>query len=352
MSSGAAEWKPHLSNYWKLGAFVFGSFFLAFAALIWLGATHFGKQSFPGVTYLDESVEGLVSGSSVKFRGVPVGVVDGITVAPDKRHIQVTCNFFLDAMRNLGLRTTMPDADSDFEFLAPEMRISLSQAGLTGPVLLDIDVSPPGEAPPLPDLGFPPPWNYIPSAPSALKSLMDNAMGALDRVPPLLDGMTAAVNHLDASLQGMDLPGVSARLQRLLDDADSKLAAVDAAKLAATLDEATATLHEIRGVISRLGAEKGPLPVLLTRLDSTAAAMEEAIREARLGETAGALRQTSRAMEGLALDARGLTRDLDRDLEPLQQALEAMRALAELLARDPSSLLFGHVAREPGAEED
>ncbi|MFQ5749860.1 MAG: MlaD family protein [Planctomycetota bacterium] len=122
MTPRTSEWKPRLSNYWKLGAFVFGSFFLVFAALIWLGATHFGKQSFPAMTYLDEAVEGLVSGSSVKFRGVPIGVVGGITVAPDKRHIQVTCNLFLDATRSEAQRRPLVGTDGPAGWPAGRLR--------------------------------------------------------------------------------------------------------------------------------------------------------------------------------------------------------------------------------------
>jgi hypothetical protein len=47
----------------------------------------FGKGQFY-VTYFDESIQGLVIDSPVKYRGVFIGRVDGISVAPDSKLIK------------------------------------------------------------------------------------------------------------------------------------------------------------------------------------------------------------------------------------------------------------------------
>ena len=54
-----------------------------------LGARSLQKEVGRYVSYFDESVQGLDVGSPVKFRGVTIGTVGGIDVAPDHRHVEV-----------------------------------------------------------------------------------------------------------------------------------------------------------------------------------------------------------------------------------------------------------------------
>ena len=96
------------TNHWKLGLFVLLGVGAMLGALFWLGARRFRRESFPAVSYFDESVQGLDVGSPVKFRGVTVGTVADITIAPDHRHVQITSDVYVDALVRLGLRTRAP----------------------------------------------------------------------------------------------------------------------------------------------------------------------------------------------------------------------------------------------------
>ena len=113
------------TNHWKLGLFVLLAVVALLGALFWLGARRFHRESFAAVSYFDESVQGLDVGSPVKFRGVTVGTVAEITIAPDRRHVQVTSNIYLDALVRLGLRTRAPRSDE--EFIDPRVRVQLRQ---------------------------------------------------------------------------------------------------------------------------------------------------------------------------------------------------------------------------------
>src|SRR5437899_1650471 len=79
---------------------------------------------------LDASVQGLAVGSPVKFRGVTVGTVREITIAPDHRHVQVTADMYVDALVRLGLSTRAPESAE--EFIAPSLRVQLASVGITG----------------------------------------------------------------------------------------------------------------------------------------------------------------------------------------------------------------------------
>src|SRR5207237_8423042 len=114
----------------RLGPFVLVGVGVRLAALFWLGARRLRRDSFPAVSYFDESVQGLDVGSPVKFRGVTVGTVSDITIGPDHRHVQVTANMYVDALVRLGLRTGAPKSGE--EFIAPNLRVQPASAGLPG----------------------------------------------------------------------------------------------------------------------------------------------------------------------------------------------------------------------------
>ena len=77
------------STKFKIGLFLIGILLLTVAILIWLGASRYFEDSQTAVAYFSESVQGLESDSPVKFRGVPVGRIKKIRMAPDGRLIEV-----------------------------------------------------------------------------------------------------------------------------------------------------------------------------------------------------------------------------------------------------------------------
>ena len=72
-----------------VGIFVIIGFSIAAVALLWFGFyTQIKKGQFY-IAYFDESIQGLNKDSPVKYRGVSVGRVDSVGVAPDSTLIQV-----------------------------------------------------------------------------------------------------------------------------------------------------------------------------------------------------------------------------------------------------------------------
>ena len=71
------------ANYSKIGLFVVLGFSAALALAVGLGATRSQRTPVPFFTYFNESVQGLDVGAPVTFRGVGIGRVGEITIAPD-----------------------------------------------------------------------------------------------------------------------------------------------------------------------------------------------------------------------------------------------------------------------------
>src|SRR5699024_10296124 len=90
------------TNHWKLGLFVVAALAIALATVVALGLRRLNRAADPLVTYFDESVQGLDVGSPVKFRGVTLGNVQSISVAPDHLHVEVWMRLYKDEMTRMG----------------------------------------------------------------------------------------------------------------------------------------------------------------------------------------------------------------------------------------------------------
>jgi len=300
------------TNHWKLGLFIVLGIGVAIGAMFWLGAQRFQRESFPAVTYFDESVQGLDIGSPLKFRGVTVGTVGNITIAPDHRHVQVTAEIYVDAVRSLGVSIGSPDPDLDQPFMPQNVRVQLVAAGITGVRFLEVDFFDPDRYPP-PPLPFTPPWNYVPSAPSTLRSLEQAAVEFANRLPTLGEQTSVVL------LEGRE------------------------------------TLGSVRKLSDELQGEQGHLMRLLARLEAAAATLETAVRDSQIGLTTSALRTASTSVTGAANGINtgvvhvttgviDVTDELRTDLVGLRETLDSIRALVESLDRDPSVLIRGRRA--------
>jgi ABC-type transporter Mla subunit MlaD len=284
------------SNNWKLGLFVVVGLVVMLGALFWLGARRFQRTSFPAVSYFDESVQGLDVGSPVKFRGVTVGNVSDITIAPDHRHVQVTSDIYVDALQRLGLGDRAPRPGE--QFMNPLLRTQLVSAGITGVRFLQTDFFHPGRYPE-PVLPFAPPWNYIPSAPSTLKSVGDTATEVLNRLP---------------ELEG---------------------------RIAETLGTMNGTLTSIDKFVTGLQSDTGSFERLLVQLRTTTSNVGTEIGAAKLADTTTSIRTAAGNVSTAANGFGDLREDLQASLASLRETLDSVRSVADSLERDPSVLIRG-----------
>jgi len=295
------------TNYWKLGAFVIAGIALAFAVLVWLGAGDWNRRTRTIVTYFDESVQGLEPGSQLKFRGVSVGTVSEITIAPDLRHVKVTSQVYEDVLQRLGLAGRGPVLQ-EMEETGTPLRIQVASAGITGVKFLLVDYFDPKRFP-VAQLPFDPGPDYMPSTPSTLKSIEEAVVEV-----------------------GMKLP----------------LLTIQASE---TLERLTGVVENFEQTIRPLVSEGGGIAKLLEQYERTGAQFEQTartldaeIRAAKLSETSGAVREAASAFSGLTADGSALTEDARSSLATLEDTLESLRELVDYLERDPSALVRGRAA--------
>ncbi len=160
-------------NPFKLGLFILACGFMGTGAIIWIGASHLLEKTTTYVTYFDETVKGLQRDALVNYRGVAVGRVASIGLAPDGRLIEVM----------MRLRSEFQVDDS--------LAILLREQGLTGMRTLEIDTASADLMKLTPELDFEPPAPVIHSYPSEIKQLK------------------MALESIYAKLEALDLKGLT-----------------------------------------------------------------------------------------------------------------------------------------------
>jgi ABC-type transporter Mla subunit MlaD len=154
-----------ISGSFLIGLFVIVSTFIIAFVVIWLGSTQFLQENILYVTYFDNSVEGLESGSPVKYQGVPVGTIKKISVAPDGKLVEVV----------MQIQKKLVISDS--------LRVKSEITGLAGGRFLQLYFPTKAEFANLsPKLTFVPPHKLISSAPSGMQEIEIAMRDVLDNL--------------------------------------------------------------------------------------------------------------------------------------------------------------------------
>jgi ABC-type transporter Mla subunit MlaD len=295
-----------MTRNFKIGLFVIAGATALIIAAIVLGLHLVAPATRNYHTYFDESVQGLTVGSQVKYRGVRIGSVGKIAIAPDRRHVDVVLALAEQASRELDLARS-----------APRLRAQLVVTGLTGLKYVEIDYADPKKYPP-PELPFPVPENYIASRPSLFSDLAADVEMLSRRLPDMADRVEGTMEKLDRMLQQVDQEHLVGRIATTVDQVGAASAGLSrltaSADRARLPDKAAAVLGQATSVLHRVDGDRG--------LIASAQRATDAVGD--LG------RSTSSAAD-----------ELGRTVRELGDAARAVRELAEDIQREPDILVKG-----------
>ena len=190
------------STYTAIGAFAIGAIALAAVGVALMrGGRQSGDREALFETYLEETVQGVSEGSAVKYRGIPVGSVRRIEFAmlrygeetprdtPEQRRARRYARivFAIDT-------SNFPERKRFLEIMrrqvAHGLHVYVKSQGITGLSYLDMDYNDGLLA------DLPVPWRpeheYIPSAPSLVKTLSAAVQGLVQEFQGLTDTKESA----------------------------------------------------------------------------------------------------------------------------------------------------------------
>lgn len=253
--------------------------------------------------------------SRVKYRGVDVGKVEAIRVAPDGHLVEVLMKI---------------DMEGEIQ------RNSFAQlrvAGLTGLVFIELDHRP-WESPLItPKITFPAKHPIIPSQLSQARQML------------------TSVDKIMGKMEEVDIQGLADQIRRSTGAAEAVLAGDGMKRILANIESATASLDRtIRRADSVLAQVK---------IDGVLAETKEGVQEARrlmvllqeqlkglkLAET---VEKSDRLVEGVDRRTRRVASEVEAAADEIREAALSLRLLVERLEDNPSELLFSKPRDEAG----
>jgi phospholipid/cholesterol/gamma-HCH transport system substrate-binding protein/paraquat-inducible protein B len=337
-------------SYFKIGLFVISATVIGVIGLVVLGVGTVLKKKALVETYIDESVQGLDVGSAVKFRGVPVGNVEQISLtsaeyATRRQYVlvrmSITSNIFQFPLND-------PNSPELKRELERGFRVRLAPQGLTGVAYLETDYLEPERNPPL-EIDWQPVYPYIPSTRSRITQLSEAVERLLNNIGDIdISQLSASV---EKSLAAMTKLAESANLEKIGAQANALLgevretnrqinALVDNPELKAALTDAAVLAGRARELVERA---EGPvkqmlveLPQASERLNRFAERLDSASSD--LPATSAQLRQSLQRLNRLIA---GQQREIEKTVENLRAASENMRQLSDESKRYPAQVIFG-----------
>jgi len=285
------------STNFILGLFVILGFLLAVAGIIWVGASSFFQKGQRYISYFDESVEGLQADSDVKYRGVDVGRVEQIQVAPDNKLVGV--------VMKINLRGDLPKTTI----------AQLRSAGITGVKFIGLDRPEPGERALSPQIDFFSEYPIIPTRPSEIQRLLAAANVILEKFQQIdtkgiSDQVMLTTKAMQNFLQGKEMTGILVKLHGTAGNLDRLTGRLDDKVSAKKLDEI-------------LGGTRDSIK----QINELLASVQKDLQAMKLPETVSRYRTVAR-------DAAALSDNLQRASSSLDQFLDRLK-------ERPPDLFFG-----------
>ena len=332
-----------------VGLFMIVGLTLAVIAIIWLGMSNYFEKGRNYVAYFDESVQGLDKDSPVKYRGVSVGRVKSVRLAPDATLIEVLLTIEQDVK------------------LESDMVGQLKSVGITGIMFIEIDRKKEGEPDYLPKISFGTDYPILRTRPSGIKMLMDgmdavlslvnelDTKGISNKVKSGFDKISQAVEEARFKEISANIQSVSAKIDAMLDVEKWNKIIASVENTAQSLDTLTAnadrTLNDIRKDIGGISANANKTVLninnTVTDVDRIIAKNEKELTAA-ISDFKGSvknidtfMKQGAGLIQSSDVKVSALQRHLLVTLQNLEKASENLNNLLEHLSEQPSQLIFG-----------
>ena len=315
-----------------VGVFVVGAAVLTVGLVLIFGGGEFFKEELRFVAHFEDSVKGLEVGAPIRFKGVPVGTVSGISavwnVDEESVRIPVTLTFVRGAVKAPTRQVERSIRKRDpYELIngliERGLRAELAMDSIvTGKLFVALEFYPES---PLNLLG----GAELPEMPT-MKGGLAKLAKSLEELPieQLIERAIKTIDSIEAVVSDPDLPKLVDNLNELVESLETEVEPLS--------QSAQDTLEDVRSMLSKAEQSLDALTADISALAQDLDAQVEPLASATI-ET---LEQAQGAIGNIGDDP-ALVHQAMILLEELSEAARAIRTLADYLERHPEALLRG-----------
>ena len=289
-----------LKTKFSVGLFLVIGIATIVIGVIWLGMSNYFEKGRFFVAYFDESVQGLDKDSPVKYRGVSIGRVHHIGVAPDERLIEVVVKI---------------ESDIKTKEQIEDIVAQLKSVGITGLMFVELERKGPDEPDLSPAIDFNPPYPVVPTRPSEISKIFQG-----------IEDVFNLFRALDTDTISKQLTQALKKINRTIDDA----------QLSAMVGDVRTTLKKMQALI-----DTRKMDLLLDSMSTTSASLNRMAVNADQGVT-----EIRHAVDGLDRvittsgdNMEAMTADLKTAAEEVRSAMQTAAHLLENTDRQMDSLM-------------
>ncbi len=315
---------PRTVSAYRIGIFAIICGIITAAGFIWIGAYSYFKDTRTYAAYFNESVKGLTKDAAVNYRGVAVGHVTSVGVAPDGSLIEVLVKL-----------------NSEFR-IDETVAMQLRQQILTGLSYLEIDTAPDNIESLSPRITFPTKYPVIRTYPSEMAQLKFALQNLYEKFNTLdLQSLTKSwtkagelasnlLTQFGAGEQTGDLKTTISNLRKTTESSAAILErlnkAANDAGMTKGFSDFSATLNATRVASENLARQLSSLPPDVLKQLS-----------AQLGQT---VTTGGTLFSGLSKHVGESSVLLEQNLQQLKILLSQLNALVQGLKEQPNRMVF------------
>lgn len=339
----------NIGNKYKVGVFAIVAFTILILGLVSLGTFKYFRTTYPFMTVVSASVQGLEKGAKVKIKGVTIGSVVKIQLGPEMKVTYIYMKFDPDAFEKVAtvkssfIGLTHEESISLFEERISELvreglRCQLGYGDITGSLFVDIadfdeKVYPPGNFE-LPE-EHPP---YIPAVPTVTIGSIITEVSKVTQnlaqvnLKEIADDLKLFIQKSNKILDEKEFKKIITQVQSISENMNALVLRVSDVLDKKRLEDITSNIEKTFNKIN-------------STLDSIEKLSEETkseVKNSKFADTTEKARSLIDSSEATLKNLNSLKADLKTSIDEFNETLRSAKDLFDYLERNPNSVLTGN----------